>query len=185
LRRKLPLKKQAQAKSNELADRDLAGHNGAGATASHVMWGAHEQANRIWRDAIDRPGVAQQRFICVWCRRGRYNPRSQERDGLSLGISTNQPDEQSAKDTAVKNCRKYGGPASQKLCQPVMTFKNKCVSTAADPKPGTPGIGWAVGATGEDAMAEALSRCRSTAGTDRQSFCANAAWKSQCDGTAK
>jgi hypothetical protein len=105
--------------------------------------------------------------------------------GWSLGISTNQPDEQSAKDTAVKNCKKLGGPAAQKLCQPVITFKNKCVATAEDPKPGTPGIGWAVGATGEDAMAEALSRCRSTAGADRQSFCANAAWKSQCDGTAK
>jgi hypothetical protein len=105
--------------------------------------------------------------------------------GWSIGFSINQPDEQTAKDNAVKNCKKYGGPDSQKLCQPVMTFQNKCVSAAEDPKAGTPGIGWAVGDTTEEATAAALSRCRSTAGADRQSFCETFSWKADCDGTAK
>ena len=52
----------------------------------------------------------------------------------------------------------------------------------ADPKDGTPGVGWATGDTQKDADDEALTRCRTAAGK-RRDFCK--VINQLCDGSAK
>jgi Domain of unknown function (DUF4189) len=102
----------------------------------------------------------------------------------SFGAVVDKPDEQTAKDAALETCKKNGGVNSRKLCHLIMTFENKCVASSEDPKNGTPGIGWAVSDAREQAIAEAISRCQSTAGPDRRSFC-QTSHGAVCDGTAK
>jgi hypothetical protein len=65
------------------------------------------------------------------------------------------------------------------------TFSNQCAAEAIDPKDGTPGFGWAIADTPEQAKSQALANCRDTAGPDRQDACVvpdNGIW---CDGRAR
>ncbi len=105
--------------------------------------------------------------------------------GYAAGSSQNLPNEDEARRGAIRACRKSysSSAAAQERCEVVSTFRNKCVSFAVDPENGTPGAGWAVAETQVDADAEALNRCRSTAGTARQSFCV--VTDRHCDGTAR
>jgi hypothetical protein len=103
--------------------------------------------------------------------------------GYSLGISSNQIDEAHAKTEAVATCQKYGDQASQKACHVVTTFTDQCATVVEDPKNGTPGAGWAIAPTMAAADEQATARCKSTAGSDRQSFCTSVVH--ECDGSAK
>jgi len=103
--------------------------------------------------------------------------------GYSVGLATNYADEKQAKERAVAECKKQGNLASQQQCHVVATFTNQCATSVEDPKPGTPGVGWAVQATQQAADAEAITRCKSTAGRDRQAFCTSIIRR--CDGSAK
>ena len=53
----------------------------------------------------------------------------------------------------------------------VGTFKGECYAVSFDPKPGTPGAGWAIAATKETAEERALENCKATAGAARREFC--------------
>jgi hypothetical protein len=112
--------------------------------------------------------------------------------GYATGYSINEPNEEAARKAAVNLCRKSHAEGNvdeivtstaTSRCQVVETFRNKCWSNALDPKAGTPGVGWALADTQEAADAEALKKCRNTAGPARQSFCIVGDRK--CDGTAK
>ena len=103
--------------------------------------------------------------------------------GYSIGLSSDYPDENLAKEKALATCKQYGNSASQAECHVVATFANQCATAVEDPKAGTPGAGWAVQATQQAADAQALNRCKSTAGRDRQAFCTD--FTRKCDGSAK
>jgi hypothetical protein len=104
--------------------------------------------------------------------------------GYAVGFGFNTPDEKSARDMALDGCKKSRGAndKSKSQCQVVSTYRNKCGASAIDPKDGTPGVGWGIGDTQAAADAEALTKCRSTAGPARQSFCV--VTDRHCDGTA-
>lgn len=113
--------------------------------------------------------------------------------GYSTGYSINKANEKDAREAALAGCRNSyvasGTPENQGIrearaqCEVVTTFRNKCAAGALDPKNGTPGVGWAIGDSQQDADAEALNRCRSTAGADRKAFCV--VMDRHCDGSAK
>jgi hypothetical protein len=102
--------------------------------------------------------------------------------GYATGFRIRAPNLDTAKAEALAQCKKpqvnvsgtpadNGSLAAQANCKIVMTFVGTCYSSAVDPKDATPGAGWAVADTQQQADAEALARCRSTAGADRASFC--------------
>jgi len=110
--------------------------------------------------------------------------------GYASGFYVGAPDMDTAKAKALAQCKKpqdnvsgtaanSGTRAAQARCEVVATFSNQCYSQAVDPKDGTPGAGWAVADTMEKADAEALARCRSTAG-NRRDFCK--VFNRNCDG---
>jgi hypothetical protein len=68
-------------------------------------------------------------------------------------------------------------------CESVVTFRNKCVASAIDPKSQTPGAGWGVGESQKAADSQALAKCKATAGEDRADFCK--VTDRDCDGNAK
>ncbi len=105
--------------------------------------------------------------------------------GYAIGYGMNQKTVDLARRQALAGCRKSrdSNSAATGRCKVVTTFHNQCVSSAIDPKAGTPGAGWAVGDTQKAADGEALSRCRNTAGADRRAFCEVA--DRHCDGDAK
>jgi uncharacterized protein DUF4189 len=104
-------------------------------------------------------------------------------NGYSIGFNVNSANENAAKKSAMAACKTQGNKASQKECRVVKTFVDQCVTATQDPKPGTPGVGWAVKPTKQEADAEALSHCRDTAGKERQDYCTDSTTK--CDGNAK
>ncbi|HTS42390.1 MAG TPA: DUF4189 domain-containing protein [Xanthobacteraceae bacterium] len=102
--------------------------------------------------------------------------------GYASGYAVNQPNTDAAKTTALAECKKLrnnvsgtapgsGTAAAKAMCEVVGTFANKCYAESLDPMDGTPGVGWAIADTQQQADDEALARCRSTAGTDRRAFC--------------
>ena len=115
--------------------------------------------------------------------------------GYELSIIVNRATTDVARTDAVANCKKTpekvasGAPPdssnakARARCAVVITFHDKCAASALDPKDGTPGAGWAIGDTQGQADDEALARCRSVAGADRQDFCK--VTNRSCDGTAK
>jgi hypothetical protein len=102
--------------------------------------------------------------------------------GYAVGFRVRAADIEAAKAAALAQCKKpqpnisgtpadSGSAAAQAHCEVVATFSDKCYADAADPKDGTPGVGWAVADTQQQADDEALARCRATAGDDRREFC--------------
>jgi hypothetical protein len=93
------------------------------------------------------------------------------KDGYSIGINYNSATPEEARQGALSWCRSHGSPLTKPKCELLFTFQHQCVSEAQDPKVGTPGVGWALGSTKEEAEKVALSNCRLTAGKARQQFC--------------
>ena len=110
-------------------------------------------------------------------------PDDVKRDGVSFGISYNQPNDRAADREALKQCRN-GPDVSDEvaaLCTVVVRFNNRCVAIALDPRAGTHGFGWAVFETQEDADKVAMMNCRATAREERE-YCVITTQR--CDGTA-
>jgi len=114
--------------------------------------------------------------------------------GYTSAIRVNEKDIDTAKANALTVCKKpsahvsgtpedNGSRAAKANCEVVATFRNKCAADALDPKDGTPGVGWAIGDTQQEADNEAIARCRSSAGADRREFCKITT--RACDGEAK
>jgi hypothetical protein len=105
--------------------------------------------------------------------------------GAAFGDGYNYSTRQAAEDRAMQECQKQGDAPqdTRDLCKIVAHFDNACVTVALDPTAGTPGFGWAVGATTNDANDQALEHCRETAGSGRAAYCV--VTQSDCDGTAR
>jgi hypothetical protein len=105
--------------------------------------------------------------------------------GYATGFAMNQPTVKAARSNAVEQCRrtKSSNADARSGCEVVVTFHNKCVASAVDPKSGTPGAGWGIGESQKTADSQALARCRAKAGSDRAEFCEIT--DRYCDGTGK
>jgi hypothetical protein len=105
--------------------------------------------------------------------------------GYATGFAINQPTVKAARSNAVEQCRKTksSNADAKSGCEAVVTFRNKCVASAVDPKNGTPGAGWGIGESQKTADSQALARCRTTAGSDRAEFCEIT--DRYCDGNGK
>jgi hypothetical protein len=105
--------------------------------------------------------------------------------GFAIGSVRNHASYEDARREAVAVCRRSAGAseAARNLCTPVAGFRDMCFATAMDPMAGTPGVGWAVAESREEASRQALAFCRSTAGADRADQCRIEI--AQCDGAAQ
>jgi hypothetical protein len=101
------------------------------------------------------------------------------KDGYAIGININNASEAEARDAALKYCRSHGSDVARAKCEIFATFHDQCAAEAEDPKPGTPGAGWAIAADKAVAEKMAMTNCQATAG-DRGSFCKVVT--SVCDG---
>jgi tetratricopeptide (TPR) repeat protein len=93
------------------------------------------------------------------------------KDGVVLGASVNLPTRQLAVTLALAYCRELPDAAAAARCKIVRTFANQCYAVMIDPKSGTPGFGWGIGADVGAAVKKATALCRSSAGTSRRDFC--------------
>jgi len=96
------------------------------------------------------------------------------KDGIAMGTSWNYASADEASNAALTNCHKWkdkGAPKAAELCRVIATYHNECYAVSLDPKPGTPGAGWAIAADKETAQQRALAHCKLTAGSDRERFC--------------
>src|SRR6516165_9764445 len=104
------------------------------------------------------------------------------KDGYSIGFGVDYPTEEKAREGALNHCRKHGGsPQTVAKCEIIAVFRRQCGAEAQDPKPGTPGFGWAIASDQETANNVALSNCRASAGRGRVDFCKIV--NSTCDNT--
>ena len=104
------------------------------------------------------------------------------KDGIAMGTAWNHATAEEANNLALGNCQKWkdkGAPRAAALCRVIATFHQECYAVALDPKPGTPGAGWAIAPDKESADERALAHCKLTAGSDRESFCEVS--ESNCD----
>jgi hypothetical protein len=104
------------------------------------------------------------------------------KDGIAMGTSWNWSSADEANQHALENCKKWkdkGAPKAADLCRVIATFHNECYAVSLDPKPGTPGAGWAIAEDKETAEARAIAHCKLTAGPDRAQYCEMS--ESNCD----
>jgi hypothetical protein len=94
------------------------------------------------------------------------------KDGFAFGGAINKASSQEASDQALATCKKYeGAPKMAAICQVFFTFSRECYALAFDPKPGTPGVGWAISDDKVKAEERAQKNCEVTAGPGRRDFC--------------
>jgi len=94
------------------------------------------------------------------------------KDGIAVGTSINYKTADEAVQAALERCRNFKpAPKAAALCQSVGSFRGECYAVSFDPKPGTPGAGWAIAPTKEVAEQRAMTNCKITAGDGRAEFC--------------
>jgi hypothetical protein len=114
-------------------------------------------------------------------------PDNVAQDGVAMYVHVNAATTAEARAKALKGCRNlpHSSPKSKSLCKIVATFSNQCAGESIDPQDGTPGWGWAVGDTREQARSQAIANCRAIAGPTRQDACIIEDRSLWCDGTAR
>ena len=98
-------------------------------------------------------------------------PGDVAKEGVSMGLFTGEQTVEAAQAKALDQCHKQGSDKTKALCVVVRVFRNQCAALAIDPKPGTPGFGWAIAENPENAKDQALESCRDMAGSDRRDAC--------------
>ena len=94
------------------------------------------------------------------------------KDGFAFGAAINKASTAEANQQALETCRKYtGAPKMAAICRVVMRFSRECYALSFDPKPGTPGVGWATADDKVKAEERALKNCEVSAGAGRRDFC--------------
>ncbi len=102
------------------------------------------------------------------------------RDGIAFGHAAGYATKEAASAAALQACRDFSrAPRAAANCRLVATFSGECSALANDPKPGTPGTGWAVAADEKTARERALAACQAMAGGNRAQYCA--VEKTKCD----
>jgi hypothetical protein len=111
-------------------------------------------------------------------------PDDVAKDGVALGEGHNFTSRDEAESRAINECRtnKDSSDAVHALCKLIDHFDNRCLAVSLDPKAGTPGWGWAIADTAQQAKDQALEICRQSAGGDRAPYCI--VTQSVCDGHA-
>jgi hypothetical protein len=121
-------------------------------------------------------------------------PPDVAKTGFTYGGMVNKPSEDEARTLALKGCREtrdaVKDPKLASLCVVIGTFHDQCFAIAWDPKAGTPGVGWSISPTRQEAESKALANCRATAGAGRRDYCvvdnqSQTANNDRCDGSAK
>ncbi len=111
-------------------------------------------------------------------------PSDVARSGFTYGFTYDKPDEQTARQEALRQCQTTKDAAQDEnlrsLCTIITTFSNQCVAVAMDPRNGTPGVGWSVARDRNVAEAQAMAQCRQTDGAELQAACV--VDHSGCDG---
>ena len=107
-------------------------------------------------------------------------PTTVEREGFAYGVAWDYENQAAASERALTRCRDEDVPAKTH-CRVLKVFTRECVAVVMDPDPGTPGVGWAFGATREAAIADATRMCQETAGAPRRDYCKVS--NAQCDST--
>ena len=107
-------------------------------------------------------------------------PADVANQGFAYGMNVDSTTEDAARDAAMSSCKgtnatsvqvSQASSPAQALCTLVTTFHHQCAVVAEDPAAGTPGVGWAVAPTLEDATKQAIDNCMATAGESRKQFC--------------
>ena len=94
------------------------------------------------------------------------------RQGYATGSAVNYATRDAAVAAALAKCRGHAdAPEATSHCRIVATYTRQCFGELIDPKAGTPGAGWAIAATEQEASRQALAKCRATAGASRRKFC--------------
>jgi hypothetical protein len=97
------------------------------------------------------------------------------KDGIAIGDAVNYSTPEEAATSALAHCRGKNNfktaPRAVPLCQIIGNFKRQCDASALDPANKTPGVGWAIAATKEEAESKALANCQAAAGASRAQFC--------------
>ena len=94
------------------------------------------------------------------------------KDGFAFGGAINKASTEEASQQALATCKKYeGAPKMAEICKVFFTFSRECYALAFDPKPGTPGVGWAISDDKMKAEERAQKNCEVTAGAGRRDFC--------------
>jgi len=94
------------------------------------------------------------------------------KDGIAFGTAVNYKTTAEARTAALEKCRGYKpAPKAAAECQLVGSFRRECWAIAMDPKPGTPGAGWAIASNKATAEQRALDACKATAGSNRRGYC--------------
>jgi hypothetical protein len=111
-------------------------------------------------------------------------PKSVVKDGVAQGYSVRAKTPEEADKVAMGYCGDVtkSSKTAVALCKVVKDFQYQCVALVLDPKAGTPGYGWGIGADKHAAEKVALAMCYGNAGADRRQYCKAIA--SDCDGTA-
>jgi Domain of unknown function (DUF4189) len=94
-------------------------------------------------------------------------------DGLAVGDGFNYASVQEAEQGAMTRClNQYnnGGTHRNSTCTVVAHFDHQWLSVAMDPADGTPGFGWGIAATADEAVSQAMDNCRRTA-AGRGNYC--------------
>jgi hypothetical protein len=106
------------------------------------------------------------------------------KDGVAQGYSIRAKTPEDARRVALEYCgdATKSSKTAAGLCKVVTVFQDLCMALVLDPKPGTPGYGWGLGADKAAAEKAALAMCYDNAGADRRQYCKATA--SDCDGTA-
>lgn len=98
-------------------------------------------------------------------------PSDVAKEGVSMGLFTGEQTVEAARAKALDQCHKQGSDKTKALCVVVRVFRNQCAAFAIDPKPGTPGFGWAIADDSDKAKNQALESCRDMAGPSRADAC--------------
>jgi hypothetical protein len=106
-------------------------------------------------------------------------PSNIAQNGVAIGVAASMATKSAAAAEALKQCRSSdASSAVRSLCKVVQAFSGKCVAVAVDPRPGTPGFGWAVTFTESGARGEAVYKCQLASGAGGNSCRATG---SECD----
>lgn len=114
-------------------------------------------------------------------------PEDVAKDGVAMFVHVKAASISRAKKVAIEGCRglQHASKKSKSLCKIVATFSNKCAAESLDPQDGTPGWGYAIADTKEQAREKAIAACRAIAGPGRQDACTINDKSLWCDGAAK
>jgi hypothetical protein len=93
-------------------------------------------------------------------------------DGIAIGFGWNQPTTQKASEAALSKCQGSNiSPKAAKLCRLIGSIDQGCTSAAFDPDSKSPGMGWAVAKTRDDAKNQAMTNCQDAAPPSRKDKC--------------